>query len=107
MSHCVLLTADAERDLLELYRYVATNDSSAKARRLLDNIEKTINGLSTLPRWGHYPPELERIGILEFREVFFKPYRIIYEVVGQNVFVHCVLDGRRDLVELLQMRLLR
>lgn len=107
MSYTVHLTADAERDLLELYRYVAVNDSPPKARRLLDNIEKAVEGLTALPNRGHYPPELERIGILEFREVFFKPYRIIYEVAGTEVFVHCVLDGRRDLIDLLRMRLLR
>jgi toxin ParE1/3/4 len=50
---------------------------------------------------------LERLGVLEYREVFFKPYRIIYEVAGASVFVHCVLDGRRDLRDILQQRLLR
>lgn len=107
MSCTVYLTADAERDLLELYRYVALNDSIPKAHRLLDNIEKEIEGLASMPNRGHYLPELERIGILEFREVFFKPYRIIYEGAGTTVYVHCVLDGRRDLVDLLRMRLLR
>ena len=31
----------------------------------------------------------------------------IYQIEGQTVFVHCVLDGRRDLQELLERRLLR
>jgi len=107
MSYTIHVTVDAERDLLELYRYVAVNDSPPKARRLLNSIEKAIGGLAILPNRGHYPPELERIGILDFRELFFKPYRIIYEVAGAEVLVHCVLDGRRDLVDLLRMRLLR
>jgi toxin ParE1/3/4 len=50
---------------------------------------------------------LERLGVLEYREVFFKPYRIIYEVARASVFIHCVLDGRRDLRDILQQRLLR
>lgn len=107
MMFSVMLTADAERDLLELYRYVAANDTRADALRLLDSIEEVISSLDMMPDRGHYPPELERIGVLEFREVFFKPYRIIYEITGQDVLVHCVLDGRRDLVDLLQERLLR
>jgi toxin ParE1/3/4 len=101
------LTAEAERDVVELYRYVAANDAPAKARRLPDAIEKEILRLDIMPARGHCPPELERIGVPEFREVFYKPYRIIYEIVGSAVFVHCVLDGRRDLVDLLQERLLR
>jgi toxin ParE1/3/4 len=107
MTFNLLLSHDAEQDLFNLYRYVAANDSPANASRLLDNIEKVITALDAMPTRGHCPPELERIGVLEFREVFFKPYRIIYEISGQDVLVHCVLDGRRDLVDLLQERLLR
>lgn len=107
MTFRIVLTADAERDLLELYRYVAINDAPEKALLLLANIEEKISSLEQMPARGHYLPELERIGVLEFREVFFNPYRIIYEVSGETVCVHCILDGRRDLVDLLQDRLLR
>jgi toxin ParE1/3/4 len=44
---------------------------------------------------------------MEFREIHFKPYRIIYQIIDKRVFVHCVLDGRRDLQELLERRMLR
>ena len=103
----VYLVADAERDLLDIYRYVAQNDSVEKADRLLENLRGTIMKLETMPLRGHFPPELERIGVLEFREIFFKPYRIIYQVIKSDVYVHCVLDGRRDLQDLLQKRVLR
>lgn len=107
MMFGVMLTADAEYDLLELYRYVALNDTQANALRLLNSIEEVISRLDMMPDRDHYPPELVRIGVLEFREMFFKPYRIIYEISGQDVFVHCVLDGRCDLIDLLQEWLLR
>jgi toxin ParE1/3/4 len=101
------LIKDAESDLVDIYRYVAQNDSVENADRLLDKIEQTIMKLETMPLRGHFPPELERIGVLEFREVFFKPYRIIYQVIEKNVYVHCVLDGRRNLQDLLHQRVLR
>jgi toxin ParE1/3/4 len=107
MRFTVYLVADAERDLLEIYRYVARNDSVEKAERLLDHLEKTILKLETMPFRGHIPPELERIGVFEFREIFYQPYRIIYQVLKAKVYVHCVLDGRRDLQDLLQKRVLR
>ncbi len=107
MKYFVHLIIDAENDLLEIYRHVARNDSIEKAGRLIGNIEKAILGLEILPFRGHYPPELERIGVLEFREVFFKPYRIIYQIIKSGVYIHCVLDGRRDLPDLLMERLLR
>jgi toxin ParE1/3/4 len=107
MKITVHLIADAERDLLDIYRFVAQNDSVEKAYRLLDNLEQTIIKLETMPLREHIPPELERIGVVEFREVFFKPYRIIYQVIRSDVYVHCVLDGKRDLQDLLQRRVLR
>ncbi|HEX8949719.1 MAG TPA: type II toxin-antitoxin system RelE/ParE family toxin [Dissulfurispiraceae bacterium] len=103
----VHIVVDAEADLVDIYRYVALNDSPEKADKLLDNIERTVLQLEIAPLRGHYPPELERLGIRDYREVFFKPYRIIYQVIKSHVYVHCVLDGRRDLQDLLQQRLLR
>jgi len=107
VKYTVNLVIDAENDLLDIYRYVARHDSAEKADRLMDNLEKTITKLETLPLRGHYPPELESLGVLEFREIFFKPYRIIYQISNKDVYVHSVLDARRDLQELLQQRMLR
>ena len=106
MRFTVNLVIDAETDLFDIYLYVVQNDSP-EAARLLNSLEKTILRLETTPLRGNYPPELERIGVFEFREIFFKPYRIIYQVKKTNVYVHCVIDGRRDLQYLLQTRLLR
>ena len=107
MTYEVLLTDDAENDLFEIYRYVAFNDSLEKADQLLDKLEELVQALARLPARGHVPPELARIGVTDYREVHFKPYRVIYRIEGQRVFVYCVLDGRRDLQSLLQQRLLR
>ena len=45
--------------------------------------------------------------VREYREIFFKPYRIIYRVMGDNVYVLVIADGRRDMQALLQRRLLQ
>lgn len=107
MIHGVVLVASAADDLFDIHRYVETNDSPERADALLDRLEQVIAGLSSFPERGHFPPELERIGIREYREVHFKPYRIIYAIHGDTVTVHCVLDGRRDMHTLLHQRLLR
>lgn len=107
MKFTVLVTAQAERDLYEIHRYVALHDAPEKADRLLSNLEETVASLETAPQRGHYPPELAQLGVREYREIFFKPYRIIYRVIGCEVAVSCALDGRRDLPDLLQERLLR
>lgn len=107
MRYKVFLVANAEKDILEIYNYVAANDSINKAEKLLNKLEETCQSLSEFPFRGHVPPELERIGVLEYREIHYKPYRVIYQVTDDAVFVHCVLDGRRHLQELLEKRLIR
>ena len=107
MTFKVYIIADAEQDIFEIYGYIAHSDSVEKAEYVFRNIEEKCSSLSELPNRGHYPPELERIGIYVYREIHFKPYRIIYQVIDSNVYVHCVLDGRRELQELLEKILLR
>ena len=80
---------------------------AGKSREAAGQPGTVIESLETLPQRGHCPPELERIGMMEYREVFFKPYRVIYRIAGREVRVYAVLDGRRDLPDLLQERILR
>ncbi len=103
----VLLAEDAEQDLIDIYRYIAVSDSAEKAAYVLDQLESLCLSLAELPLRGHVPPELERIGVTNYREVHFKPYRVIYAVIRQHVAVHGVLDGRRDMQSLLERRLVR
>jgi len=107
VKYRVRLVAEAEEDLLRIVTYVGANDSVESAGRVLDGIERAMTALGTLPERGHLPPELERIAVRGFREVHFKPYRIIYEIGGCDVLVHAVLDGRRDLTTLLERRMTR
>ena len=106
MPFTVLLTNDAARDLDELYDYIALHDAPRKADYILEQIEKAFSKLSEFPERGAYPKELLAIGMREYREIFFKPYRIIYRVMDKNVYVLLIVDGRRDMQSLLQRRLL-
>jgi toxin ParE1/3/4 len=100
------LTADAARDLEELYRYIVLYDAPGKADHVLAGIEKAFGSLSEFPDRGAHPKELLALGIRDYREIFFKPYRVIYRVLGNVVHVFLIADGRRDMQALLQRRLL-
>jgi toxin ParE1/3/4 len=106
MPFAVLLTADAASDLEDIYQYIAVHDAPGKADHVLTNIEKVFNSLSEYPERGVYPKELLALGIRDYREIFFKPYRLIYRVAGEAVHVLLIADGRRDMQTLLQRRLL-
>lgn len=102
----VLLTAGAQGDLEEIVEYIAAYDSAANARRVLDRLEQAVSGLTEFPERGSHPGELLELGIREYRQVFFKPYRLIYRVTGRKGYVHIIADGRRDMQSLLARRLL-
>lgn len=99
------LTEDAQRDLEEFYDYVAEHDAPGKAAQLLDRIEETLEKLSAFPQRGTYPKELLALGIRDYRQTFFKPYRLIYRVMEGQVYVYLIVDGRRDMQALLERRL--
>ena len=105
MRFKVLLTNDAARDLDELYDYIALHDMPRKADYVLGQIEKAFSKLSEFPERGAYPKELLAIGIREYREIFFKPYRIIYRLMDKNIYILLIVDGRRDMQSVLQRRL--
>lgn len=102
----VLLTAGAEQDLEALYDYIAEFDSVASANHVLDQMEKVVESLAGLPERGSYPKELLALGIKEYRQTAFKPYRVIYRISGQQVIIHLIVDGRRDMQAVLARRLL-
>jgi toxin ParE1/3/4 len=103
----VRLTADALDDLEEIDDWISTHDSPAKAEHVAANIEAAIAALGRFPERGRRPAELLALGIRDYRETFFKPYRILYFVERKRVYVALIADGRRDLQELLARRLLR
>lgn len=107
MKYEVFLTVDAEDDIFDIYSYVTENDSQLKADRLFEKLKEMCINLEELPSRGHIPPELKRINVIDYLEVHYKPYRIIYQIVNYQVFIHCVLDGRRNLQDLLLERLIR
>lgn len=76
-------------------------------RPMFLRLEQTCMSLADNPERGHIPPELERIAVYEYREIHIKAYRIIYQIIDNDVFIHCILGGRRDLQELLEYKILR
>jgi toxin ParE1/3/4 len=104
--YAVELTADALIDLDDIADYIALHDSPERAEHVARGIEKAYTSLAVFPNRGPYPRELLDIGNRNFREVYFKPYRIIYRVLERKVVVFLIADGRRDMRTLLTSRVL-
>ena len=102
----VLLTQGAEQDLEAIYDYICEFDCVASANDVLDALMGVVENLSRLPERGSHPKELVGLGIKEYRQTFFKPYRVIYRVADTKVIIYLIADGRRDMQTVLARRLL-
>lgn len=102
----VLLTEGAEQDLESIHDYIAGFDCVANANYVLNHLMEVVESLSRLPERVSYPKELVGLGIKEYRQTSFKPYRVIYRVTGNQVIIYLIADGRRDMQSVLARRLL-
>ena len=90
----VLLTEGAEQDLEAIHDYISEFDCVAHANHVLDELISVVGSLSKFPERGSYSKELVSLGIKEYRQTFFQPYRVRYRVAGSKDAVttmKCVL----------------
>jgi toxin ParE1/3/4 len=94
----------AENDLMDIIEYISI-DSPADALKILQKIKKMASSLHSLPERGRVVPELQDQGILTYREIIIPPWRIMYRISDNDVYVLTVLDARRNVEDILLKRL--
>jgi toxin ParE1/3/4 len=106
-SYAVRLTLGAERDLQAINGNVTEHRSPRQADALLDALLHVIDALEGFSERGGIPRELADLGVQDYRQLLLPPYRIIYRVIDDTVYIMLIADGRRDMQSLLEQRLLR
>jgi|SRR5882672_652583 len=101
----VVWTEVAVGDVERLAAYLV-DESPLRAAAVVSRIIARVESLDRSPERGRTPKELRTIGDQTWRELQESPWRILYRVVGTAVEIHGVLDGRRDLGDVLLERLL-
>jgi len=107
MKYAVVILKSAEQDLRDLKRYLVKDFGMAVWQDNFDNLKATINNLKSFPFSGSIPDELQHINLAQYRQVITGKNRIIYEVRQTTLYVHIVVDNRRDMKTMLTRRLLR
>jgi plasmid stabilization system protein ParE len=102
----VVWTAVAAGDLERIAAYLAS-ESPLRASAVIDRIVERAESLASLPNRARTPPELRSIGDRTWRELQEPPWRIIYRRLDDVVQIHAVLDGRRNLEDILMERMLK
>jgi len=104
--YSVRWAAVARDDLDRIVNYVALN-SVANALAVAARIEALSEGLHAFPGRGRVVPELARHGIREWLQVTEPPWRLVYRIDKNRVEIVALVDGRRNLEDLLFERLMQ
>ena len=107
MSFKVVILESAEHDLKELRDYVVKNFSVEIWQNTYGKLKETIRNLKAFPQAGSIPEEITKLNLSQYRQVLSGMNRIIYEVRQDTLYIHMVVDARRDMESILTRRLLR
>lgn len=94
----------AQGDLARIIDYIAI-DSPGNALKTLIEIKQKASNLHGFPEKGRIVPELQGQGIHIYRELVVPPWRIVYRMSDNTVFVLSVIDSRRNVEDILLERL--
>jgi len=95
----------AENDLINIIEYISV-DSPQNALEILEKIRQKASSLYTLPERGRIVPELQGQGIFQYRELVIPPWRLMYRIADQKIFVMSVIDSRQNVEDVLLNRLI-
>jgi len=93
-----------ENDLKGIIEYIA-DESPSNALKIFNRIKQKVSLLYTLPERGRIVKELCDPGIFEYREQIIPPWRILYRILENRVYVLSVLASRRNVEDILLRRL--
>jgi addiction module RelE/StbE family toxin len=99
-AYQVFWTQTAQQDLKKIIEYIAA-DSEIQARIVYLAIRQKADNLQQMPLQGRIVPELRYSSILIYRELISPPWRIIYRTEENKVWVLAVIDGRRNVEDIL------
>jgi plasmid stabilization system protein ParE len=97
-------TTQAYEDLTSILLWLSEAHGLEGAEKVDLRLERAIASLESMPDRGRRVPELQSQGDANHRELIVAPYRIVYYALGREVWVIAIVDGRRDVKELLLAR---
>ena len=105
-TYKVRWTSNAKKDLLNIVDYIKRENISA-ARNVYGLIKETAQSSNLFPLRGRVVPELQKEGITIYRELIIHPWRIMYKMENDTVYIMAIFDARQNVEELLLQKLLQ
>ena len=104
-TYKVLWTSGAREDLLRIIAYIK-EDSPAIAKEVYQKIKAKAASNNLFPLRGRVVPELQKEGITIYRELVTPPWRIIYKIDNDTVYIMALFDSRQNVEEILLQKVI-
>jgi len=106
MSSKVIWSNDASLDLVEIVSYIKIHSGKGIAKKIYTKIKSKVDYIVDFPEAGILVPELVNIGITDIHQIIVSLWKVYYKVNENNILVLSVIDGRRNLEEILYKKII-
>jgi len=103
----IVWSTSAAQDLDDIVSWILAHHSTHHAESFVDMIDTSVTQLLQQPESGRVIPELERQNITKYREVVTPPWRLFYTIDRDRLLIHAIIDGRRNIEDILLRRGIR
>ena len=98
-------TSPAKDDLDEIIEYISRTNLTY-AVKTMDKICENVKKLAMFPERCRIVQELEKYGYLIYRELVVDYWKVIFKIENDIVYIMMVIDGRRNLEDILLKKIL-
>jgi toxin ParE1/3/4 len=97
---------DAGEEFIEIISWYRQNIGKSTAKRIYSKINSQIMRLKDMPEIGKPVQILKDIGINDYRQIVQDNWILYYKVEGNNINIISIIDGRRNLEEILYKKVI-
>jgi toxin ParE1/3/4 len=106
MKYKIIWSKDAGEEFIEIISWYKYTVGKSVAEKIYSKINSQIKKLKDMPGIGKQVQLLKDIGINDYRQIVQDHWIIYYKVEGQSVYIISVIDGRRNLEEILYKKII-
>ncbi len=106
MSYKIIWSEDASLDLVDIISYIKMHSGKKIAKGIYTRIKRKVDNIIDFPKAGIIVPELYSIGITDIYQIIESPWKIYYKILENKILVLSVIDGRRNLEEILYKKII-
>jgi toxin ParE1/3/4 len=106
MKYKIIWSKDAGEEFIEIVSWYKYKAGKNVAQRIYSKINSQVKKLKDMPGLGKQVQILNDIGINDYRQLVQDHWIIYYKAEGQTINIISVIDGRRNLEEILYKKIL-